>query len=104
MPAGLEEEPLLGVVGPRCARFETQLVLFAVVVLHEVLDDGAGLLEGDARIGVVDGGEPAVGVNGEVSGLLDVGQRDGFCVVGDAELFEDHGDFGRVGGRVYPRL
>jgi len=101
LPAGLEEEPLLGVVGLGRAGSETQLVRL-VVALDEVLDDGAGLPEGDARVGVVDGGEPAVGVDGEVLGLLEVRQWDGFGLVGHPELFEDHGHLGRVGAAFTP--
>jgi len=101
LPAGLEEEPLLGVVGLCRAGLEAQLAL-RVVALDEVLDDGARLPDGDAGVGVVDGWEPAVGVDGEVLGLLDVCHRDGFGFVGDPELFEDHGDLGRVGAAFTP--
>ena len=50
---------------------ETEAVLRAVVALDEILEDGAGFPEGDVRVGVVDGGDAAVGVDGEVFGGFD---------------------------------
>lgn len=51
-----------------------------------LLDDGAGLPESDARVGVVDCGEATVGVNGDVLGVLDGCEGDGDGFVGDLEL------------------
>jgi len=71
LPADLKEEPLLGVVGLRGAGFETYLVLL-VVALDKVLDNGAGLPKGNVGVGIVNGGNPAVRVDGEILGLLNV--------------------------------
>ena len=99
----LEVEPLLRVVRLGRAGRETKAVL-RVVALDEVLEDGAGLPEGDVGVGVVDGGDAAVGVDGEVFGLLDVREVDGVYFVGNAEFAEQDGDFGRVGAKFTPDL
>ena len=87
-------------VGLRCARFETQLVLF--IAPDEVLNDGARLPKGDASVGVVDGGKPAVGVDSKVLWLLDVRQWDSFSVVRDPEPFETHGYLRRIEAALNP--
>ena len=99
----LEVQPLLGVVELGRSGCETQAVL-RVVALDEVLEDGAGLPEGEVRVGVVDGGDAAVGVDGEVFGLFDVRQVNGVYLVGKAEFPEHDGDFGRVGANFPPDL
>jgi len=69
LPAGLEEEPLLGVVGLCRAGLEAQLAL-RVVALDEVFDDGARLPEGDAGVGSwMDGSRP-LGLMARYSGFL----------------------------------
>ena len=92
----LEEQPLLGVPGLGRSRGKADLVVL-VVGGDEVLENGAGFPEGEACVGVLDGGDPAVGVDGGVGGLLDVvpGDRDDF--VREAELVEDYLDFRWVG-------
>ncbi|OJD27763.1 hypothetical protein ACJ73_00833 [Blastomyces percursus] len=57
----LEIEPLDGVSVLCSSGLEAQLVLL-VVGGDEVLDDGAGFPDGDARVWVVEGREAAVGV------------------------------------------
>ena len=61
-----------------------------------------GFPERDAGVGVVDGWEPAVGVDGQVLGLLDVRERNGDYFVREVEFLEDDGDFGRVGAALTP--
>ena len=70
--------------------------MLGVVVLDEVLEDGAGLPESDARVRVLDGGDAAVGVDGDVLGVLGIADGDVDDGVRDGELFQDHGDFGGV--------
>lgn len=62
LAGGLEVEPLAGVVEVGSARGEAELVLL-VVGLGQVLEDGAGLPQGEVGVGVVDGGQAAVGVD-----------------------------------------
>ena len=83
----LEVEPLLRVVELGRSGRETEAVL-RVVALDEVLEDGAGLPEGDVRVGVVDGGDAAVGIDGEVFGVFDVRDGDVVYFVGKAEFPE----------------
>ena len=83
----LEVEPLLRVVGLWRPGRETEAVL-RVVALDEVLEDGAGFPEGDVRVGVVDGGDAAVGVDGEVGGRFAAREVDGVDLVGEAEFAE----------------
>ncbi len=97
----LEEEPLPGVVGVRGAGGEAEAVV-RVVTLEEVFDDCARFPEGEVRVGVVDGGEAAVGVEGEVGWGFDVGEGGCGDVVGEVELFEDDGDFAGVGAALAP--
>lgn len=81
--------PLLGVGG------NVELVLL-VVGLDEVLSDGAGLPQDDVVVvGVLDGGQTAVGVNLDES--LGLGVGDGVEVVGDAELLKDDDNLLGVG-------
>ena len=99
----LEVEPLLRVVEVRRSGRETEAVL-GVVALDEVLEDGPGLPEGDVRVGVVDGGDAAVGIDGEVFGGFDVREGDGVYLVGETEFPEQDGDFGWVGAKFTPDL
>jgi hypothetical protein len=94
--ANLEEQPLLGEVRVCASRGKAQLVL-CVVLLNEVLDDGAGFPQGEVGVGVVDGGHAAVGVDLEELGLFEVGELDVVELVGEAELLAHHADLGRVG-------
>jgi hypothetical protein len=92
----LEIQPLLRQPALLAARLETNLPV-RVVLVDQVLDDGAGFPEREVGVGVVDRGHAAVGVDGEEVGLLDVGELHVFEVVGEAEFFGEHADFGRVG-------
>ena len=70
-----------------------------VVLLDKVLDDGAGLPEGEvAVVGVDDGGDPAIGVDLDEPLLLGVGER--LVVVGNAELLEDEPDLVGIGAAI----
>lgn len=83
--------PLLGAGG------DVELVLL-VVGLDEVLGDGARLPQDNVVVvGVLDGGQTAVGVDLDESLGLRVG--DAVEVIGDAELFKDDDNLLRVGTR-----
>lgn len=97
----LELEPLLRKIRLRRPRSETQAA-FRVVALDQVFDNGTGLPQGDAGVGVVDGGQATVGVDGEVLGLLDFGELNIVELVREAELLQDDADFGRVGTALTP--
>ena len=97
----LEVEPLFGMIRLWGSGSKTQSV-FRVVALDEILDDGTGLPQGDVGVGVVDGWEPTVGVDGEVFGLLDIGESDGDDFVRETEFFQHDGDFGGVGTALAP--
>lgn len=58
---------------------------------------GTDFGEGDAGVGVLDGGGAAIGVEGQVGLLLDLGEGAEFGLVGEAELFEEESDFPWVG-------
>lgn len=68
-----EEEPVVDFVGLARAGWVADFVVDAVVLLDEVLHDGAGFEEADrlaVREGVGEGGNAAVGVDGEEEGLF----------------------------------
>lgn len=108
----LEVQPLqLGVLGRAAGR--VQLVV-DVVLVDEVLQDGAGLggkisgvtgrgeggtnfSQRDACVGVLDGGDSAVGVEADEGLFLQHGIAANLGLVGEAELFEENGDFAWVG-------
>lgn len=72
-----------------------ELVLL-VVRLDNVLEDGAGLPDGEVvDVGVDEGRETAVGVDLEKSFTFRV--RDDFISVREVELFENEEDLERVG-------
>lgn len=84
-----EEEPVVDFIGLARAGRVADFVVEAVVLLDEVLHDGAGFEEADGAAvgeGVGEGGYAAVGVDGEEEGLfLDVlGYVDFVGFVGDA--------------------
>lgn len=91
----LEVEPLLAVELAGGVGVAELVVL--VVLLNEVLDDGARLPEGDASVGVLNGGEAAVGVDGEVGLLLHLGEVEELGLRGDPELLHDEGNLPGVG-------
>ena len=99
----LEVEPLLRVVELGRSGDETKAVL-RVVAFDEVLEDGAGFPEGDVRVGVVDGGDAAVGIDGQVCGFFEFREVYGVYLMGKTEFPEQDGDFGRVGANFPPDL
>ena len=100
----LEVEPLLRMIRLWCSGSKTQPVL-RVVALDEILDNGTGLPESDVRIGVVDGWQATVGIDGEVLRGFDMLELDSRVnVVRKAEFLEDYGDFGRIGTTLTPNL
>lgn len=97
----LEVEELPGLVRLGTAGREADFVA-CVVLFDEVLDDGPGLPQGNVGVWVVDGRQASVGVDGQVFGLLDIGQGHDDGLVGKAKLLEDDGDLGRVGATLAP--
>jgi hypothetical protein len=71
----LVKQPLLRQIRLLAARLEADFAL-RIVLLDQVLDDGAGFPEREIGVGVVDCGHAAVGIYGEELGLLDVGELD----------------------------
>ena len=96
LTGGLEEEPLLRLEGLVGAAREADFVV-RVVAFHQVEDDGRGLPEREVGVGIVDRWEAAIGVDLGVFFSLDVGDGDEDWFVWEAEFFEGHCDFGRVG-------
>ena len=92
----MEEQPLLRQVALVAARGKTNLVL-CVVLVYQVLDDGAGLPDCKVGVWVVYGWHAAIGVDGEIFGFLEVREADTLDLVGDAELFRYHDNLGWVG-------
>lgn len=82
----LEVEPLFRVIRLWCSGSKTQLV-FRVVALDQILDNGTGLPQSDAGIGVVDGWYAKVGVSGDVFRPFDIGERDRGNLVRKIEFF-----------------
>ena len=73
-----------------------------VVAVDYVLQDSAGFPECDIGVGIMDGGEATVGVDGDVLSALDIAHGDMDDFVGESELFENEADFGRVGTALAP--
>lgn len=96
LSGSLEKEPLLGQEGLVRPHREAELV-FGVVAGDQVQDDSAGLPEREVGVGIVDGGEAAIGVYGGELGLLDVLVRYGDDLVGKTKSLQDNDDPGRVG-------
>jgi hypothetical protein len=92
----LEEQPLLSKVVLGGTRRKADLQIL-VVLLNQVLDDGAALPEGKAGVGILDSWHAAIGVDGEVLGLLERGEGLRDDLVGDVEFAADDGDFGGIG-------
>lgn len=117
LPAGLEVQPCVLLVLLLAAGV-AELVLL-VVDIEQVLDDGAGLPQLEAGVGVLDGRDTAVGVDGleglwsrgqwAPSGerrrgggwtrltLLEVTEVHDLGLVGHVQLLEDDGDLPWVG-------
>lgn len=91
----LEVQPLLREIRLLAAGREADFVVL-VVLLHQVLDDGAGFPEREVCVGIDDGGHAAVGVELGELGALDVGELHVVEVVRDAQFLRDHADLGRV--------
>jgi hypothetical protein len=87
----LEEQPLLSKVVLGGTRRKADLQIL-VVLLNQVLDDGAALPEGKAGVGILDSWHAAIGVDGEVLGLLERGEGLRDDLVGDVEFAADDGD------------
>jgi hypothetical protein len=68
-----------------------------VVLLNEILDNGAGFPENEACVWVLDGGVAAVGVDGGEGGFFEGVELDGVDCVGNGEFFEDEDDFPGIG-------
>lgn len=68
-----------------------------VVQLDEILDDGSAFPERDARVGVLQGGHTAVGVQAEEWLLLYCCEVEGLDLVWDVEGAEENEDFEGVG-------
>lgn len=88
-------EPALAVVLLRAARVAE--LVGRVIGVQEVLDDCAGLPDGEAGVGVLDGGHAAVGVDGDEGLLLHDREVEKLTVVWDAQLFHDDGNLPWVG-------
>ncbi len=89
-----EEEPVVDFVGLARAGRVADFVVDAVVLLDEVLHDGAGFEEADRAAvgeGVGEGGDAAVGVDGEEEGLF-------LGVLGYVDFVGFVGDAGKGGG------
>lgn len=92
----LEVEPLLGVEVFRSAGFETELLLF-VVGFNQVFKDSTRLPQGDSCVGILDGGNTAVGVELEEGLTLDFGELKIFVFVRNIKFVEEHGHLPGVG-------
>lgn len=72
-----------------------------VVRLQQVLDNGAGLPQRKAGVGVLNGRDAAVGVHGLEGLLVEDGEVHDLRGVGDRELVEDDGDLPWVGALLF---
>lgn len=70
--------------------------MVVIVFRDQVFDDGARFPERDARVGILDGREAAVGVDLRVLRLFDFVEWDVLAYARDVELGEEHADFGGV--------
>ena len=86
----LLQEVLLG-SGSVC-----ELVLL-VVLLDQVLDNGTGLPEGDASVGVLNGGCSSIDTELLVLRLLEVGEVPELVLVGETKLLHEQDNLPRVG-------
>ena len=66
--------------------------LLNVVLLDDVVDDGAGLPEGQTRVGIFYHRDPTVGVQVDQGWLLDVFEFDRLDLVRKSKLLEQEGD------------
>jgi hypothetical protein len=101
LTAGLKEQPLpceLRFVG---TGWETNSMVL-VVALHEVFDNSAGFPQRKVGVGVMNGGDAAVGIDGQVRGFFDRREGNECDFVRDIELGEDNGYFGGVGTAFSP--
>jgi hypothetical protein len=92
----LEEQPLLS-MPVLIATWRKADIQILIVLLNQVLDDGAALPQCNTGIEVMDGRHATVGVDGQIVGLLEVWEGYGNYFVGDGELFAEYCDFGWVG-------
>jgi len=75
-----------------------------VLLLDEVEDDGTRLPEGEVGVGVLDGWQAAVWVDGEIRWFLDVFPWDPNCLVRKAEFLKENLDLGRVRATSAPEF
>ena len=61
------------------------------------MDNGTRFPDGEVGVGVVEGREAAIGIDGSVRGLFDGGERDRDGGIGNREFVEDDGHAGWVG-------
>lgn len=85
LAGSLEKQPLLRVVPFRRVAGKADLVV-RIVLFDEVQQDGTGLSQRDVCVGVLDGRQRAVRINGHVLGLLDVAEGGCYDLMGDAEF------------------
>jgi len=95
----LEVQPLLCEICLLAARGEADFVVL-VVLVNQVLDDGAGFPQREVGVGIDDGGHAAVGVELGELGALDVGELHVVEIVRDTEFLCDHADLRRVGAML----
>ena len=94
LPTYLEGHPALLQELLRSARIMEAVAL--VVCLQQIFNDRRRFPKCDAGVGVLDRRHPAIWVDGCKSLLLHVWEGQRLRLVGDAELLEDDGNFGRV--------
>lgn len=99
LAAGLEKQPLRREGGEVGARREADPVV-GIVVAHEVLDDGAGFPQREVGVGIVDGGDAPVGIDGDIVGLLDLGERHLDDLVRKIQFGEDDGHARGIGAAL----
>lgn len=92
----LEMKPLFGGVVVRGALRETDGMLL-VICFDQVLENGARFPDGDSGVGVFDGGNATVDVDGFERRLLHVRELEELGLVRKIEFVEEHHHLPRVG-------
>lgn len=96
LPRHLEVKPLLGIVVLSSKRGKAELI-FLVVLFDEVFEDGTGLPDRDACVGVDESGETAVGVDLFKLRCLQVGVRDDGGLIWKIKFPQEHDHLPGVG-------